>query len=116
MYSRIVKWTCLAALVVAAAVILRGIPQILVQFIVCGGAVFVMMEAFHNRKYLWVAAFVLVALYFNPIVPFEVSRKASLTILFACAALFLGSLRYVRPVQKMSLATITDLPARGESL
>ncbi len=116
MYSRIVKWTCLAALVVAAAVILHGIPQILVQFVVCGGAVFVMMEAVHTRKYLWVAAFALVALYFNPIFPFDVSRIASLTILFGCAALFLGSLRYLTPVPKMSLATITDLPARGESL
>src|SRR4051794_34386621 len=116
MYSKIVKWVCVAALVLAAAVKLHGVPQILFEFVVCGGAVFVMIEAFRSQKYLWAAAFALVALYFNPIVPFEVSRIASLPVQLACAAAFLASIRYVTPMPKMSLATITDLPARGESL
>jgi len=116
MYSKIVKWICVAVLVLAAAVILHGVPQILPQLVVCGGALFVMLEAFRSQKYLWAAAFALVALYFNPIVPFEFSRLASLPIQLACAAAFLASLRYVKPMPTMSLATITDLPARGESL
>jgi uncharacterized membrane protein YccC len=116
MYSKIVKWACLAALVLAAAVMLHGVPQILVQFVVCGGAIFVMIEAFRSQQYMWAAAFALVAAYFNPIVPFQVSRLASLSVQLACAAAFLASIRYVRPLPKMSLATITDLPARGESL
>ena len=116
MYSKIVKWICVAVLVLAAAVILHGVPQILPQLVVCGGALFVMLEAFRSQKYLWAAAFALVALYFNPIVPFEFSRLASLPIQLACAAAFLASLRYVKPMPTMSLATITDLPPRGESL
>jgi uncharacterized membrane protein YccC len=116
MYSNIVKWIGFAAVVLAAAVVLRGVPQILIELIVCGGAIFVMMEAFRGQKYLWAAAFALVALYFNPIVPFATARLVSLPIQFACAAAFLASMRYVKPVPKMSLATITDLPARGESL
>ena len=116
MYSTIVKWACLAALALAAAVMLHGVPQILLQFVVCGGAVFVMIEASRGQEYIWAAAFALVALYFNPIVPFAVSRMASLPIPLACAAAFLASMCYVKPVPKMSLATITDLPARGESL
>jgi uncharacterized membrane protein YccC len=116
MYSKIVKWACLAAVVLAAAVLLHGVPQILLQFVVCGGALFVMLEAFRSQKYLWAAAFALIALYFNPIVPFEISRMASLPVQFVAAAAFLGSTRYVKPAPKMSLATITDLPARGESL
>jgi hypothetical protein len=116
MYSAIVKWICLAALVLAAAVKLHGVPQILLQLVVCGGALFVMLEAFRGQKYLWAATFALVALYFNPIVPFELSRMVSFPIQLACAAAFLASVRYVKPMPKMSLATITDLPARGESL
>ena len=116
MYSRIVKWICVVVLVLAAAVILHGVPQILLQLVVCGGALFVMLEAFRSQKYLWAAAFALVALYFNPIVPFELLRLASLPIQLACAAAFLASTHYVKPVPRMSLATITDLPARGESL
>ena len=116
MYSKIVKCTCLVALVFAAAVMLHGVPQIMLQFVVCGGAIFVMIEAFRSKQYLWGAAFALVAIYFNPIVPFEVSRMASLPVQVACAAAFLASTRFVKPLPRMSLATVTDLPARGESL
>jgi hypothetical protein len=116
MYSKIVKWICVVVLVLAAAVILHGVPQILLQLIGCGGALFVMLEAFRSRRYLWAGGFALVALYLNPIVPFELSRLASLPIQLACAPAFLASTRYVKPMPKMSLATITDLPARGESL
>jgi uncharacterized membrane protein YccC len=116
MYSRIVKWICVAALILAAAVMVDGVPQILLQFVVCGGAIFVMIEAFRIQQYMWAAAFALIALYMNPIVPFEFSRLASLPIKLAAAAAFLASIRYVKAAPKMSLATITDLPARGESL
>lgn len=116
MYSRIVKWICVAALVLAAAVRLHGVPQILLQLVVCGGALFVMLEAFRSQKYLWAATFAMVALYFNPVVPFELSRVATLPIQLAAVVAFLASMRYVKPVPKMSPATITDLPARGESL
>ena len=50
MYSIIVKWVCLAALVLAAAVVLHGVPQILLQFVICGGATFVMIEAFRSQE------------------------------------------------------------------
>jgi len=116
MYSIIVKCIGVAAVVLAAAVMLHGVPQILIELVVCGGAIFVMMEALRGQKYLWAGAFALVALYFNPIVPFDVTRMTSLPIQLTCAAAFLASMRYVKPVPKMSLATITDLPARGESL
>lgn len=116
MYSRIVKWSSVAALALAAAVTLHGVPQMLRQLVVCGEALFVRLEAFRSQKYLWAGSFALVALYFNPIVPGEISRIASLPIQLVCAAAFLGSMRYVKPMPRMSLATITNLPARGESL
>jgi len=116
MYSIIVKSISLAALVLAAFVTLRGSPQILLQLLVCGGALFVMMEAARNRKYLWVAGFALPFLCFNPVFPLVLSRPAWLAIVLLSALAFLGSLRYLRPKPIMSLVSITDLPARGESL
>lgn len=53
MYSRIVKWICVAVLVLAATVVLHGVPQILLQLVVCGGALFVTLEAFRSQKYMW---------------------------------------------------------------
>jgi hypothetical protein len=116
MFSGIVKYICLAALILAVALRLDGGPGILLQFVICGGAAFVMVQAIHNRKYFWMAAFALIALYFNPVFPIALSRSQSLPILLLCTTAFLVSLRYLRPLPRMSLATITDLPARGESL
>ena len=116
MYSTIVKCISLAALVLAALATLQGIPQILLQFVVCGGALFVMIEAVRNRKYIWAAALAMPFIYFNPVVPIVLARTALFPLALLCALAFLGSLRYLRPIPRMSLATITDPPARGESL
>jgi uncharacterized protein DUF6804 len=116
MYSRIVKCACLAALALAAVVTLQGMSAIVLQFVICGGALFVMIEAVRNRKYIWVAAFALPVIYFNPVFPIEFSRSVALAIILLCVSAFLLSLRYLSPKPRMSLATITDLPARGESL
>lgn len=77
---------------------------------------FVMIEAVRGRKYIWVAAFAVSVICFNPVFPLVLSRPASLAIMLLCALAFLASLRYLHPRLRMSLATITDLPARGESL
>lgn len=61
MYSKVIKCVSVAALALAAAVALKGIPQILLQFAVCGGALFVMIEAVRNAKYLWAMAFAIPA-------------------------------------------------------
>lgn len=116
MFEKIVKLLCIGVLVMAAAFRVEGGARILLQLVMCGGAAFVMMQAARNRRFLWMAAFGLIAIYFNPIVPIELSHKAELPIVLACLGLFLASLRYLGSAPRMSLATITDLPARGESL
>jgi len=103
--QKVAKYSCLAALVLAAALRLDGIASIPLQFVVCCGAAFVMVQAARNRKYLWAAVLALIALYFNPGVPIALSRVASLPIALACLLVFLGSARY-----------LTDLLSRGESL
>jgi hypothetical protein len=116
MFEKTVKIICLCALVLAAALRIQGGPRILLQLAVCGGAIFVMIQAARSRRYLWMIAFGIVAIYFNPILPVALSRLAELPVVLVCIALFAGSLRYLQTAPRMSLATITDLPARGESL
>lgn len=115
MFARIVKFLCIGTLAMAALRI-EGGPRILVELVLCGGAAFVMIQAAQNRKYIWMVPFGLIAIYFNPILPTQFSRVAELPILLACLILFAISLRYLPTMPRMSLATITDLPARGESL
>jgi hypothetical protein len=116
MYSKIVRITCLAALGLMAAFRFEGGVRLLTLFVVCGAAAFVLTEAIRNGKHLWAIAFALIAVYFNPIFPVELSRVAERTIVLICIVVASSSLRYLKPVPRMSLATITDLPARGESL
>ena len=116
MFSSIVKYTCIAALVLAAALRLEGMASILLQFVVCGGAAFVMIQAVRNHKYIWATGLGVIALYFNPVIPITLSRAASLPMTLACLVMFIGSAFCLRPVPRMSLSTITDLPPRGESL
>ena len=116
MFEKIVKFLCIGVLVLAVAFRVEDGLRILLQLVICGGAAFVMMQAARNGRFLWMVAFGLIAIYFNPVVPIELSRNAERPLVFACLALFLASLRYLGNAPRMSLATITDLPARGESL
>jgi hypothetical protein len=116
MFSAIVKYICMAALVLESSLRLGGIAVILLQLVVCGGAAFVMMQAARSRKRLWAAGFAVIALYFNPVLPIALPRPASITMALLCLVAFLGAAVYLKPVPRMSLATITDLPPRGESL
>jgi hypothetical protein len=106
----------LAALGLMAAFRFEGGVRLLELFVVCGAAALVLMEAIRSGKYLWAIAFALIAGYFNPIFPVETSHVAELTIVLTCIVVFASSLRYLKSEPRMSLATVTDLPARGESL
>jgi len=106
----------LAALGLMAAFRFEGGVRLLALFVVCGAVAFVMMQAIRSGKHFWAIAFALIAIYFNPIFPVELSRVTELTIALTSTALVVASLRYLKPAPRMSLATITDLPARGESL
>ena len=75
-----------------------------------------MVEAIGNGKHVWAIAFALIAVYFNPIFPIGFPRVVELSTMLTSMALVVASLRYLKPAPRMSLATITDLPARGESL
>ena len=75
------KWVCIAAL--ALAVLFRASSgyHTLLQFVVCAGAVLVLLQAYRTNRYAWAAGFTAIALLYNPIVPLALSRNLFLVLL-----------------------------------
>jgi hypothetical protein len=67
---KVVKWVSIGALLAAAGNWLHPVPyDIVVRFVVTGGAITLMLEAFHARSYALAAAFGTLVLFYNPVAP-----------------------------------------------
>jgi hypothetical protein len=118
MFAKIMKWASIAALLLAA-ISWRSAPnyQLLLEFVVCMGAVVVVMQAVREKKYGWAAGFVAIALLFNPVVP--VPRPAGdlfLLMIFVCFVPFAVSLAALKTQPTLSIPSITDRKPGSESL
>lgn len=78
--TRFMKWASIAALVLAVLFRPSGY-QTLLQFVVCVGAVLVVLQAGRTGRYAWAAGFIAIALLYNPIVPLALSRNLFLVLL-----------------------------------
>lgn len=101
--TKIMKWVSIAALVMAVLIGVSSDYRTMLQFVVCVGAVLVVLQAGRTRKYAWAAGFSAIALLYNPIVPLALSRNlflavASLTM-FALSLAILSSEPAPAPVQ-----------------
>ena len=121
MLAKVMKWTTMAALL-AAAMLWRSavnsqFPQFLLGFVVCLGAIVVVMQAGRAKKYVWVGGFAVIALFFNPIVPVLPfgGEWGRLLVLIAIVpfALSLAALK-ARPL--LSIPSITGQHPGGQSL
>ena len=118
MFTKIMKWVSIAALLLAA-MSWRSAPnyQLLLEFVVCMGAIVVVMQAVRETKYLWAAGFVTIALLFNPVVPvFRLSGPLSLLLVLACIAPFALSLAGLNTQPLLSIPSITGRTPGSESL
>ena len=105
MFTKIMKWVSIAALLLAA-MSWRSAPnyQLLLEFVVCMGAIVVVMQAVREKKYGWAAGFVAIALLFNPVVP--VPRPTAdlfLLMIFVCLAPFAFSLAALKTQPVLSI-------------
>ena len=67
---KVVKWVSIGALLAAAGTWLHPMPyDIVVRFIVTGGAIALMSEAFQTRSYALAAAVGTLVLLYNPVAP-----------------------------------------------
>ena len=101
--TKIMKWVSIAALVLAVLFNASSGYLTVLQFMVCVGAVLVVVQAGRAGRYTWAAAFSVIALLFNPIVPLALSRNLFLVLL--SLAMF-----------ALSVAVLKTQPARARLL
>jgi hypothetical protein len=90
--TKTMKWVSITGLLLA----LRWPPstsyQVTLEILICVSALLVVTQAWHAGKYSWAAAFVAIAVFFNPIMPLALARKTFLWLDLVCLAAFLVSL------------------------
>jgi hypothetical protein len=89
---------------------------VVLNILVCVGAMTVATQSVAQSKYVWTAGFVLIALLFNPIVPVGLSRDIFFILDLTCLLAFLLSLEALKHQRKLSVSSITKRRPRSESL
>lgn len=117
MLTRIMKW---ASLFVLMGGIFLWAPAsnyaILLQFVICGSATLVALEAARSGKHLWTAAFVGLAVLFNPLMAVAFSHSVFPWVNALCFSMFLVSLIFLKTVPTLSIQSITYPEPRSQSL
>jgi len=116
MLTFVVKWISVAALLIAMAWRTSAGYGLVLLFIIWAGALIATVQSYTLGKYIWAIGFLAVAILFNPISPFVLSRALFLSLGTASLGLFLVSLRFLRTPARLSIASITDRIPGSESL
>jgi hypothetical protein len=116
MHTKIMTWLAVAALLAAAIWSPSAGFRILLEFVVCAGAIVTIQQAANSSNYLAGAGFAIIALLFNPLVPLPFSRGMFLWLDVFCMAAFLTSLVAFKTQPRLSIASITDRTPGSESL
>ena len=118
MLTKIVKWISIAALFLAAAFWRSAANyQLLLNVVVCAGALVVLMQAVRAKEYGWAVGFIALALLFNPVVPvFKLSGELQLLLVTVCIAPFAISLAALKTQPLLSIPSITNRNPGSESL
>ena len=117
MLTKIMKLVSIAALVLAAFFWRSSVNfQTVVQFLVCGAAAMVVIQAARSGKYLWAVAFFVVAVLFNPLVPLAFPGSIFIWVDLLCLTMFLAATAYLRTSPRLTIASVTNTGPRSESL
>ena len=116
MFTKIMKLVCAGVLLVTAFWVASPGVKILLDILICVGAITVATEAVARPKYLWAAGFVAISLLFNPIAPVALSRNVFFVLDVACLLAFLISLETLKSQPVLSIPSITNRTPGSESL
>jgi hypothetical protein len=118
MITKTMKWLSIIALLPAALFLWQPPAdyRLVLQFVVCGTAALVALQAGRESKYLWAAGFWVVAVLFNPLAPIAVSHNTFVWLNLLSAIMLLASLVYLKNPPRLTIASVTDPGARSESL
>jgi len=106
MLTKIMKWASIAGLFLAVLWRPSENFQLLLEFVVCAGAILVALDAVRAEEYVWATGFVAIALLFNPVAPVVLSRDMFFWLGGASVATFLASLVVLRPKPRLSLESL----------
>jgi energy-coupling factor transporter transmembrane protein EcfT len=97
-----VKWLCVAVLIVTAVLFSHLSPyHAVVRFAVALGALVVMMQGFHTRRYIFAVLFAALVLLYNPFVPaFTFSGNWQRLFVLASLLPFLASLVWMNALSR----------------
>ncbi len=116
MFTKIMKLVCASVLLVTAFWVASPGVMILLDILICVGAITVATEAVARPKYLWAAGFVAISLLFNPIEPVALSRDVFFVLDVACLLAFLISLETLKSQPVLSIPSITNRTPGSQSL
>jgi hypothetical protein len=105
--TEIMKWVSIAALVLAMLFRASSGYQAVLLFVVCAGAVLVVLQTGRTGRYAWAAGFSAIAVLYNPLMPIALSRNIFLSWL--CLATFAASLAVLKTTPQLS----RPLPAKS---
>ena len=106
MLTYIMKWFSIAVLLLALFGRSSAGYLLVLQFVVCGGALLVAWEAYRLEKHLWAIGFFAIALVFNPFQPMTFSSEMFLLLDLLSMATFLASLAVLKAQPKFSMPPI----------
>jgi hypothetical protein len=116
MFTKIMKWVSVTALLLALFWRTSANFQLVLESVVCVAGILVVTQAFRTRKYFWAAGFIAIAVLFNPVVPVGLPAHLFILLDLACLAAFLTSLALLRTEPALSILSITGRGSRVESL
>ena len=106
MLTKIMKWASIAGLFLAVLWRPSENFQLLLEFVVCAGAIVVALDAVRAEEYVWATGFVAIALLFNPVAPVVLSRDMFFWLGWASVATFMASLVVLKPKPQLSLESL----------
>lgn len=116
MATRIAKYISIATLLIAILLRSHLGYRVVVAFVIFWGAIMVARQAARAQKYLWVSAFVVIAVVFNPIWMVSSATTFSLWLDVGCLLTFAASLILLKSKPLLSIPSITDRTPGSESL
>jgi hypothetical protein len=106
MHTKILTLLAVAALLAAAIWSPSAGFRLLLELVVCAGAIGTIQQAADSGNYLVGAGFAIIALLFNPLVPVPFSPGMFLWLDLFCMAAFLTSLAAIKTQPRLSPASI----------
>jgi hypothetical protein len=115
-FTRIVKWFSILALLLGLWLSSSPGYRIAMEIEVCIAALVVVVQAMRIGKYVWGIGFIVLALLFNPAFPVPLTHRLLLGLEWFSVGVFLVSLPALRSRPMLSIPSITGRTPRSVSL